>query len=275
MSSMPSVLLLDFDHTLYPAGLPTLKAVDDRITLYIQTHLDLPFQEADQVRLRFCEEYGTTLRGLELRHGVDRDHYCDYIHAIEPAHLPPPDPALHAWLGKVPHPTYIFTNARMDWAVRGLRSMGLEGLLPEEGLGAWADHGRDEFPGGTAEHPSRAAGEAHLAPLAPLAPLPPWTGPRLQGILDIAYMDWLGKPHEASYAKTDRMLRKKHGENVRIHFADDRPDNLMAAKAMGWSTLWVTPEPDRAGPFRGSFDVVASALTDFDPERLAAAPGTA
>lgn len=261
-SSAPSVLLLDFDHTLYPAGLPTLKAVDDRITLYIQTHLGLPFAEADQVRLRFCEEYGTTLRGLELQHGVDRDHYCDFIHAIEAVHLPPPDPALHAWLRKVPHPCYIFTNARMDWAVRGLRAMGLEGILPQEGLGAWADLGADEFPAprGSAETGSHEVDEAVL---------PPWTGPRLEGILDIAFMDWLGKPHEASYAKADRMLRERHGRDVRIHFADDRPDNLMAAKAMGWSTLWVTPDPDKAGPFKASFDGVASLLTAFDPERLA------
>lgn len=229
--SSKTVLLLDFDHTLYPTTVPTLRAVDERITLYIQTFLGFPFDEADRTRLRFCEEYGTTLRGLELRHGVERGHYCDFIHAIDAEHLPPPDPALHAWLGRVPHPCYIFTNARMDWAVRGLRAMGLEGILPE-------------------------------------AP-PPWSGPRLSGILDIEFMEWQGKPHADAYAKADRMLRLRHGEDIRVVFADDRPDNLMAAKEVRWSTWWITPDPGKAGPFARSFDRVAASLLDLDPESLA------
>ncbi len=234
-----SVLLLDFDHTLYPSTLPTLKAVDDRITLYIQTFLGLPFPEADHTRLRFCEEYGTTLRGLELRHGVDRDHYCDFIHDIEAAHLPPPDPALQDWLMRVPHPFYIFTNARMDWAVRGLRAMGLDGILPGDGPGILAE-----------------------------ATVPTWKGPRLHGILDIEFMEWQGKPHADAYAKVDRMLRERHGKDIRIHFADDRPDNLMAAKEMKWSTLWITPDPAKAGPWMASFDRVAASLLEIDPELL-------
>ena len=250
------VLLLDFDHTLYPTTLPTLKAVDDRITLYIQTFLGLPFEEADRTRLRFCEEYGTTLRGLELRHGVERGHYCDFIHAIEAEHLPPPDPALQDWLRKVPHPCYIFTNARMDWAVRGLRAMGLAGILPEAGSGLPADAGlRMAVPA------EEAAGDREAAP--------PWTGPRLHGILDIEFMEWQGKPHALAYAKADRMLRQRHGEDIRVVFADDRPDNLMAAKEVRWSTWWITPDPGRAGPFARSFDRVTASLLELDPESLA------
>lgn len=255
---MHSILLLDFDHTLYPSTLPTLKAVDDRITLYIQTYLGLSHGEADLTRLRFCEEFGTTLRGLELRHGVDRGHYCDFIHDIGIAHLPPPDPALQDWLRRVPHPCYIFTNARMDWAVRGLQAMGLEGMLPEAGLGAWAGLLAPVNGGGEA-----GAAKAELDEAAPA-----WTGPRLRGILDIEFMEWQGKPHADAYAKADRHIRELHGEDIRIHFADDRPDNLMAAREMNWSTLWITPEPGKAGPFSASFDRVATSLLELDPETL-------
>lgn len=271
------VLLLDFDHTLYPTTLPTLKAVDDRITLYIQTFLGLPFEEADRTRLRFCEEYGTTLRGLELRHGVERSHYCDFIHAIEAEHLPPPDPALHAWLRKVPHPCYIFTNARMDWAVRGLRSMGLQGILPEAGPGIYPEMGGMGGTGGTGGRDGMyGAPGADLRLAVPVEDAsgereaaPPWTGPRLHGILDIEFMEWQGKPHADAYAKADRMLRQRHGDDIRVVFADDRPDNLMAAKEVRWSTWWITPEPHRPGPFAWSFDRVAASLLDLDPESLA------
>jgi putative hydrolase of the HAD superfamily len=128
---MNKILLLDFDHTLYPPNLTTLKAVDDRINLYIREFLGFTVEGADALRLKLWDEYGTTLKGLEVHHGVDRDHYCDFIHAIEEAHLPPPDPALNAWLGRLADPFYIFTNARRDWAERGLIAMGLASILPE------------------------------------------------------------------------------------------------------------------------------------------------
>jgi pyrimidine 5'-nucleotidase len=255
---MRSILLLDFDHTLYPSTLPTLKAVDERITLYIQTHLGLSWEEADRRRVLFCEEYGTTLRGLEIRHGVDREHYCDFIHAVEAHHLPPPDPALHDWLARVPHPCYIFTNARMDWAVRGLMAMGLEGILPE--VEAVRRH--------VAAPAAPTQGASAPVERDEAAPRTPWPGPRLKGILDIAFMEWQGKPHADAYAKADRHLRGIHGRDIRVHFADDRPDNLMAARDAGWKTIWITPEPRAAAPWGASFDRVAASLTSLDPETL-------
>jgi putative hydrolase of the HAD superfamily len=222
-----AVLLLDFDHTLYPSTLSTLKAVDARINLYLQTFLGFTAAGADAARVELWDAYGTTLKGLEELHGVDRGHYCDFIHAIEESHLPPPDPELEAWLARVPHPCYIFTNARMDWAVRGLKAMGLAALLPE----------------GAAPH-------------------------RLRGIFDIAFMDWEGKPNRGAYAKVDAYVRARHGDDARIHFADDRPDNLESAREQGWTTIWI--HPHTAGPVTGSeFDRVAPSLLRLDPESLA------
>ncbi len=227
MKPGPSVLLLDFDHTLYPSTLGTLKAVDDRINLYMQTFLGLGSAAADALRVELWDKYGTTLKGLEELHGVDREHYCDFIHAVEEHHLPPPDPALQAWLARVPHPCYIFTNARTDWAVRGLKAMGLADLLPD----------------GSAKH-------------------------RLRGIFDIAFMEWEGKPNRPAYAKVDAHVREIHGPGARIHFADDRKDNLESARAQGWTTIWI--HPHTAGPVVGDeFDRVVPSLTRLDPDSLA------
>jgi pyrimidine 5'-nucleotidase len=239
-----SVLLLDFDHTLYPSTLSTLPAVDARINLYMRTFLGLTEQAADETRVKLWDLYGTTLKGLEELHGVDREHYCDYIHAIEEAHLPPPDPALQAWLARVPHPSYIFTNARMDWAVRGMKAMGLEGLLPEGLLPAEPD----TLKGGP-------------SPSAAVFPS------RLRGIFDIAFMDWEGKPNRAAYAKVDAYVRERHGADAHIWFADDRMDNLESGRAQGWSTIWI--HPHTAGPVRGDeFDRVVPSLLRLDPESL-------
>lgn len=245
-----TILLLDYDHTLYPSTLSTLKAVDDRINLYIRTFLGFTPEAADAARLNLWDQYGTTLKGLEELHGVDREHYCDFIHAIEEAHLPPPDPFLMDWLARMPHPFYIFTNARMDWAVRGLKAMGLEGMLPLESPGAGA--------GPTPVELERSAAVATAAA---------FMGPRLEGIFDIAFMDWEGKPNRAAYAKVDAWLRAKHGPDLKIHFADDRQDNLESARERGWGTIWIAPHD--APVVKGDeFDRVVDSLVRIDPVSL-------
>ena len=249
---MKDILLLDYDHTLYPSTLSTLRAVDDRINLYIRTFLGFTSGQADALRLELWDKYGTTLKGLEDLHGVDREHYCDFIHAIEAAHLPPPDPALQAWLTAMPHPCYLFTNARMDWPVRGLKAMGLEALLPQ----AMASQGNTGDTLGGFPVPAGMG----VAPDG-------FRGERLLGIFDIAFMDLEGKPNPPGYAKVDARLRERHGHDLRIHFADDRPDNLESARERGWRTIWIVPHT--AAPVSGNeFDRVVSSLTELDPVRL-------
>lgn len=260
---MKKILLLDYDHTLYPSTLPTLRAVDERINLYMRTFLGMSHDQADAARIRLWDQYGTTLKGLEELHGVERGHYCDFIHAIDAEHLPPPDPELRAWLSRVRHPLYIFTNARLDWAVRGLTAMGLDSMLPAEpGSGLPAMPGKGLHDAGILDiEPgmAEAAGRALLAP--------EFQGPRLQGIFDIAFMEWEGKPNPQAYAKVDAHLRERHGEDIRVHFADDRQDNLETARARNWSTIWIAPHT--ASPVKGDeFDRVVSSLTHLDPETL-------
>ena len=225
-------MLLDYDHTLYPSTGTTLKAVDFRITEYIKTFLGFSHGDADSARLEFCAKYGTTLKGLEVMHGVNRDHYTDFIHAIPEHHLPPQDPDLVAWMGRVPHPVYIFTNARMDWAIRGLKTIGLESMLPLE------------------IHPHGQPGKQQF-----------------QGILDIVFMDWQGKPHPESYDKVEVLLRQRHGNDIQIHFADDRIDNLETAQARGWTTIWIPSYTAEQGT-EHRFDLVLPSLTQLDPHRL-------
>ena len=196
---MSAVLLLDLDHTLYPSTLPTGDAVDSRIVRYIREHLGLSPDDADALRRKLSAKYGTTLKGLEILHGVDREHYCDFIQDLEDALMPPPDPRLRAWLSDVVAkvPTYLFTNSRRDWVDRCLASLGLADLLP--------------------------------------------------GVLDIGFMEWVGKPEAVAFARAESFIRGLHGD-VRFIFADDRLDNLEQARLRGWSTIWIRPHD---APFDG------------------------
>jgi putative hydrolase of the HAD superfamily len=236
---MSSVLLLDLDHTLYPSTLPTLGAVDARITRYIEEKLGLESGEADAMRQALCAEYGTTLRGLEVLHGVGRDDYTSYIQDLEDALMPPEDPRLRDWVlaASEARPTYLFTNARRDWADRCLRHIGLSDLLVSE------------------DPEVRAA---------------------LAGILDIDFMEWVGKPDPGAFSKVEDFLREKHAPATDLIFADDRLDNLESARARGWRTIWVKPHTVGQGLDGAAVSAIAAAaghrvvdsLLELDPETL-------
>ncbi len=240
---MSTVLLLDLDHTLYPSTAPTLMAVDARITRFIETRLALPPEDADLLRRELCAEHGTTLRGLEILHGVSRDEYTDYIQDLEDHLMPVPDPGLRAWLIAAAslRPTYLFTNARRDWADRCLLRLGLDDLVCD-----LADM-REENNAGNAG-PASAVGRV------------------LGGILDIDFLGWAGKPQASAFEKTEDFLRARHpGAPARV-FADDRLDNLAAARARGWRTVWVRPHDLPAE--LGEGHRVVDSLLELDPEEL-------
>lgn len=239
---MSTILLLDLDHTLYPSTAPTLAAVDARITRFIETRLKLPYDAADRLRRELCAEHGTTLRGLEILHGVSREEYTDYIQDLEDHLMPEPDPRLRAWLIAAAslRPTYLFTNARRDWADRCLLRLGLRDLL-HDGEGDIVGEGNDA---GASSAVTRVLG----------------------GILDIDFMGWAGKPQPSAFEKTEDFLRARHPEAPARIFADDRLDNLAAARARGWRTVWVRPHD--APRDLGRDHRVVDSLLELDPEAL-------
>ena len=220
---MPPVLLLDLDHTLYPSTLPTARAVDARITAFVERHLGLDPPAADAVRVDLCARFGTTLKGLETLYSVDREIFCDFVHAVDASELPPPNPGLRSWLRRLRCPAYVFTNARRDWAERCLQSLGVFDLVSDD-----AEAGA------------------------------------LCGIFDIAFVEWTGKPQPTAFAGVERYVRGRHPGAEKLVLADDRLENLAAAKAQGWETIWVKPHDAIAAPDPGQR--VVEFVTDLDPE---------
>lgn len=246
---MSSILLLDLDHTLYPSTAPTLTAVDARITHFIETRLALAPEDADLMRRTLCAEHGTTLRGLELLHGVSREEYTDFIQDLADHLMPTPDPDVRAWLiaNASRRPTYIFTNARRDWADRCLRHIGIHDLVREDGAQTQGLLGVGEIPNGVLE----SARE---------------TIPGLAGIFDIGFMAWEGKPNRAAYEKVEAHVFARHPEDWELVFADDRLENLVAAQARGWRTVWVRPHDAPRG--LGGGHHIVDRITDLDVDAL-------
>lgn len=116
-------LLIDLDDTLYPPTTGIWDLIGDRINLYMQEKVGYPAAEVSKVREGLFHQYGTTLRGLQIEHGIDPLDYLDYVHRVPIEDLLLPDPAIESVLTAFPHSRWIFTNASRAHALRVLRAL--------------------------------------------------------------------------------------------------------------------------------------------------------
>ncbi|MGI9387304.1 MAG: pyrimidine 5'-nucleotidase, partial [Methyloligellaceae bacterium] len=114
----------DLDNTLYPSSCNLFAQVDVRITDYIAGHLDITADEARALQKNYFRSYGTTMRGLMTEHGVDPDHFLDYVHRID--HSPvQAAPALDDALTRIAGTKYVFTNASVAHAESVMNRLGV------------------------------------------------------------------------------------------------------------------------------------------------------
>jgi putative hydrolase of the HAD superfamily len=121
--------LFDLDDTLYPASTGLFSHVSRRITRRIAKILDLPEDEARRVQRAYWRKYGTSLRGLQLEHGVDPEAFLADVHDVPVEELIAPDPALAALLSRLPGERHVFTNGPSEFVQRVLARLGVDGLF--------------------------------------------------------------------------------------------------------------------------------------------------
>jgi putative hydrolase of the HAD superfamily len=118
--------LFDYDLTLYGYDeQEVLNALDRNISRFVMERFDLSEAAADALRREYWREYGTTLNGLRALYGVRPEEYFDFIHDGQDLPTPRFAPEKRAVLLGIPGTKWVFTNARRDWAERGLESMGI------------------------------------------------------------------------------------------------------------------------------------------------------
>ncbi len=127
--SMPSDMagrtwIFDLDNTLYPADSGVFVQVERRMTRFVAAALGLPEAAARDVQKAYYRDYGTTLRGLMCRHGVDPDAFLDDVHAIDLSVLAPA-PALDRLLGAISGRKIVLTNGSYAHARNVLAALGL------------------------------------------------------------------------------------------------------------------------------------------------------
>ena len=74
-------IIFDVDKTIYPNSCGFGDEMDRRISEYAANYINTSLVEADELRKISVKNYGTTLRWLQMEHGLtDTDHYLDFVH---------------------------------------------------------------------------------------------------------------------------------------------------------------------------------------------------
>ena len=117
--------IIDLDNTLYAAESGVFARMDKRMTAFVANELGVDEEEADRLRVKYWREYGTTLRGMMLHHGMDPEPFLHDVHDVDAHEILEPDPALDAALGRLPGRKVIHTNGIREHAERILEALGI------------------------------------------------------------------------------------------------------------------------------------------------------
>lgn len=120
------MILFDLDETLYPRNAGLIQAIGRRINAYMQERMGMTPPLAARLRQKYYEEYGTSLRGLQIHHDIDPEDYVEFVHDVPLADYIDADPALQAMLREIDVRKVIFTNATTEHARKVTRILGVE-----------------------------------------------------------------------------------------------------------------------------------------------------
>jgi len=117
--------VIDLDNTLYSADAGVFTRMDRRMTDFVARELGVEEAEANSLRLKYWHEYGTTLRGMMLHHGMEAEPFLHYVHDVDAHEFLQPDPELDAALARLPGRKVIHTNGIREHAERILNALGI------------------------------------------------------------------------------------------------------------------------------------------------------
>ncbi|QGM99679.1 pyrimidine 5'-nucleotidase [Methylocystis parvus OBBP] len=122
--------VFDLDNTLYPQTCDLWPKIDARITLFMMRLFGLDAISLRALQKHYYERYGTTLRGLMTEHGVDAEHYLDYVHDIDRSCLDR-NHSLAEAIAALPGRKLILTNGSRHHAVATAKQLGVDHLFED------------------------------------------------------------------------------------------------------------------------------------------------
>src|SRR4029079_8672672 len=117
--------IFDLDNTLYRVSPRLHAAIDQELRGFVAEFLGVDQAEAHEVQKRYFREYGLTLRGLMVNHGLDPSVFFSKMRAVDLAEIEP-DQRLVAAIAALPGRKFVYTNAAVHHAEAGLGRLGLD-----------------------------------------------------------------------------------------------------------------------------------------------------
>ncbi len=118
-----STLLIDLDETVYSPNCGIWEAISQRMEQFMFEELHLTREEIPGLRKQLYQQYGTTLRGLQVTRQVDERAFIDFVHDVPMDQLLLPDQELGEMLRRYSQRKIIFTNADRNHAGRVLQRL--------------------------------------------------------------------------------------------------------------------------------------------------------
>src|SRR6266545_5757164 len=124
-----TTLFFDLDDTLYPSSAGLWPAIKERMNIFMRERLNIPEKDIPVLREQYFKIYGTTLRGLQERHNVDKEDFLAFVHDLSLKDYLTPNPIVRAVISSLPTRNLIFTNADVPHARRVLAALDLDDLF--------------------------------------------------------------------------------------------------------------------------------------------------
>lgn len=130
---MPTPLwIFDLDNTLHNATPHIFPHINRSMTAYLQQHLRLDEEAANELRVHYWERYGATLSGLMRHHGTDPDHFLWHTHQFpELRRMVLREPRLRHVLKALPGRKVVFSNAPQHYARAVLQLLRIDDLFDD------------------------------------------------------------------------------------------------------------------------------------------------
>ena len=126
------VWIFDLDNTLHNATPHIFPHINRSMTAYLQQHLELEEQAANELRVHYWQRYGATLSGMMRHHGTDPDHFLWHTHQFpELPQMVVHEPLLRQVLQRLPGKKLVFSNAPQHYAHAVLKLLRVDDLFDD------------------------------------------------------------------------------------------------------------------------------------------------
>jgi putative hydrolase of the HAD superfamily len=124
------VWLFDLDNTLHDASHAMFRAIDQRMTSYVERTLGVDRTEANRLRTLYWQRYGATLIGMVRHHGADPHDFLRECHDFDVAALLRAERGLARLFARLPGRKVLLSNAPLAYAGTVLRELALHRHIP-------------------------------------------------------------------------------------------------------------------------------------------------